>query len=379
MINNPFIISGYVDAKYFCGREYETRRLISLLTNGNNVVLTSHRRIGKTDLIHHVFAQKEIKKDYITILVDAYPTKNMSEFIAAFGKAVCDALKPRGKKAVDKFVEFLSSLRSELTFDFHGWPVWGFGIGQGIKPEATLDEIFQYLNSSPAPCIVAIDEFQQITTFPNGDSVEALLRSYIQRSPFTRFIFAGSQRHIMAELFTSPARPFFQSSTLLGLPLIPKEEYVDFCKKLFETKGRTISASTIEAIYDRFDGITAYMHKVMNELYLTTPPKGKCQPEDIEPAINNLITDSKDSYSSLFYQMTERQRELFLAIVREGKVKNLQSADFVRRHNLFSQSTVAATAKALLEKDIITRDEDTYMVYDRFFALWARRSLLNIQ
>lgn len=76
-----------------------------------------------------------------------------------------------------KFLQILSSLRSEISFDINGLPVWGVGIGTLTNPEITLDEIFTYLNEADKPCLVAIDEFQQITNY--GDKrIEALLRTY---------------------------------------------------------------------------------------------------------------------------------------------------------------------------------------------------------
>ena len=65
-MKNPFITSGYEGPEYFCDREEETAKLIRHLTNGNNVVLMSPRRMGKTGLLYHVFQQEKISKDYHT-------------------------------------------------------------------------------------------------------------------------------------------------------------------------------------------------------------------------------------------------------------------------------------------------------------------------
>ena len=70
VFDNPFITTGYIGAAYFCDREKETEDLVRLLTNGNNVALISPRRYGKTDLLRHCFAQKEIADRYYTFIVD---------------------------------------------------------------------------------------------------------------------------------------------------------------------------------------------------------------------------------------------------------------------------------------------------------------------
>ena len=60
-MTNPFLTYGYAGADYFCDRVEETKRLTALLTNGNHVALMSPKRMGKTSLLNHCFAQKEIK------------------------------------------------------------------------------------------------------------------------------------------------------------------------------------------------------------------------------------------------------------------------------------------------------------------------------
>ena len=67
---NPFPVTTYLGAEYFCDRETETARLISHIKNGNSTTLIAIRRKGKTGLIHQVFAQlpKGWKGIYIDIL-----------------------------------------------------------------------------------------------------------------------------------------------------------------------------------------------------------------------------------------------------------------------------------------------------------------------
>ena len=215
-MKNPFVTNGYAGPEYFCDRVEETQHITEMLTNENNIALISPRRIGKTELIRHYFAQPAIQKDYYTFIIDIYSTNSVSDLVNMFGKAIIDTLRPKGRSAWEKFLMALSSLRSEISFDINGAPVWGIGIGNMVNPEITLDEIFAYLNQADKPCLVAIDEFQQINNYADN-RIEALLRTYIQRCTNAHFIFSGSHCHLMAEMFTSPARPFYQSVTLMNL------------------------------------------------------------------------------------------------------------------------------------------------------------------
>ena len=211
MISNPFILYGYESEKYFCDRKTETAELKRLVTNGNNVALIAPRRIGKTGLIENLFHQEDIAKQYYTFLIDIYASKNMEEMLLAMSTSMLASLRPKGAKVMQHFVNLLTSLRTGVSFDAMGNPSWNLEVGNIKQPRTTLEEIFRYINEADKPCIVAIDEFQTISNY-SDTNVEALLRTYIQKCRNAHFIFSGSQRIMMSEMFNSPSRPFYQST-----------------------------------------------------------------------------------------------------------------------------------------------------------------------
>lgn len=370
-MKNPFVTNGYAGAEYFCDRVQETEILRELLLNENNIALISPRRIGKTDLIWHVFDNPEIQKNYHCFVVDIYATKNLSDFVNMLGKSLVDELRPKGRKAWEKFVTMVASLRSEITFDINGMPVWGVGIGSINNPTVTLDELFTYLEKADKPCLVAIDEFQQITRY-GDETIEATIRTYVQRCTNAHFIFSGSQRHMMNGMFTSPSRPFYQAVTIINLQPLDLVVYTDFCVNKFEKAGKHLDKAVVALLYERFEAVTSYMHRVMNVLFSRTDKGATCDVSMVDEAVEFIIRLSSDTYESLFYQMPEKQRSLFLAIAREGKAKEVTGGAFIKRNKLNSASSVSSALKGLLDKDFITEDKNVYSVYDQFFALWLK-------
>lgn len=76
-------------------------------------------------------------------------------------------LKPQGNKFIDRFFSIITSLRVGFKLDsITGEPILELGLGDIHAPETTLEEIFIYLEQADKPCIVAIDEFQQISSYP---------------------------------------------------------------------------------------------------------------------------------------------------------------------------------------------------------------------
>ena len=367
-VANPFITSGYLAPHYVCDRVEETGLLTRLITNGNHVALFSPRRLGKTGLIRHCFGQEEIKDRYYTFVVDIYATKNMQEFVYELGKVILGVLKSRGRKAWEMFLNTLGSLRSNISFDINGNPEWGLGVGDIKVPEFTLDEIFSYLEQADKPCIVAIDEFQVVADYPEKKA-EAELRTRIQQCRNVGFIFAGSQRHMMSEIFVSPSRPFYQSTSLMSIGPIACDQYVDFAQRLFREYRKEITAEAVVATYQRYEGVTWYVQSVLNALFILTETDGTCTEEMIEPAIQQIIAQQSFAYSALLFQLPTKQKEVLKALCKEGKATNVTSRPFLQRHHL-TASTVQAAVKGLLEKDFVTHDLGTYYVYDQFFAQW---------
>jgi len=370
-LQNPFITGGYIAPEYFCDREKETELLLKNIRNGNNITLISTRRMGKSGLIHHCFNDARIADNYTTFFVDIYATKSLSDLVFLLSKNIFNQLKSTSRKVLENFLMTLKSLRPEISFDEHGVPVLALGIGDIHKPELSLDEIFQFLNNSPKPCIVAIDEFQQITKYPETNT-EALLRTYIQQSSQTRFIFSGSQRHIMGEMFNSASRPFFASTSTIYLEAIEKQEYVAFAQKHFKAHNREISAETVAKVYDLFEGVTWYIQKTLNTLFGETPKGAVCDVESVNEIINFIVDSNKYTYSENMFRLPDKQGKLLIAIAKDKKVTAPTSADFVRKHNLVSASSAQAGLKGLLEKEFITRDKNGYVVYDKFFEIWLR-------
>lgn len=366
---NPFLTFGYHSAAYFCDREAETKELCSLLTNGNNVTLISPRRMGKTGLLNHCFAQQDIREHYHTFIIDIYATKSLQDMVFTMGKAIVNALKPRGRHTFDRFLEVVTSLRPGISFDEAGNPSWNVELGDVKTPTVTLDEIFNYLEHADRPCLVAIDEFQSITEYPEKN-VEELLRTYVQRCNQTWFVFCGSQRSMMGEMFQSPARPFYQSTTNLPLYAIALDKYVAFAERHFRQADKYIAKEAVEKVYAMFRGTTWYLQKVMNELWRTTDPGQACLIGNVEPAIEHIIRSNTETYQDILYQLTTRQKELLLAIGREGQAQQITGSAFIKRYRLSSASSVQKAAETLVRQHIITQDKGVFEIYDRFFALW---------
>ena len=373
-IANPFVVGKYVSEDYFCDRVEETAFLKKQVDNGRNTAIIAPRRLGKTGLIHHFFAQSDIEKRYHTFFIDLYSTNSLSEFVYLFGKDIYKTLKPLHTQWTEKFFGTIKSLRPGFKLDaITGEPVFDIGLGSIEQPQTTIDEIFTYLETADKPCIVAIDEFQQIANYAEKN-VEALLRTKIQQCKQTLFIFSGSRRHMMSQMFNSPSKPFYQSVITTDLKPLDKTVYIDFASKLFTEYKKNISAELIEKVYDDYEGVTWFMQMLLNELFAITEKNHNCRMEQYPTALKNVIQTQETSYKDTLSNISAKQKPVLFAIAKESEATNMTSVKFLKENNLSSSSSVQAALKGLLEKDIITRTEKGYKVYDYFFAEWLRQN-----
>ena len=372
-VNNPFIVTGKIETEYFCDRVNESARVIKTITNGNNLVIISPRRMGKTGLIQFCYDKAEITNEYYTFFIDILHTSSLREFTYLLGRAIYDTLLPRSRKMATLFVQTIKSISGKFGFDpMTGMPTFNVELGDIEQPEYTLDEIFQYLASADKPCIVAIDEFQQIAKYPEKN-IEALLRTHIQKIGNCNFIFAGSERHMMQEMFTSSARPFYNSADLLELKAIAPEIYIPFVVGHFEKRNRTIVPENVEWVYNLFKGHTYYIQRTFNEAFADTAEGDECTMEVIKSAIDNMVASNDTIFREILSNIPEKQKILLYAIAKDGEAEAITSAKYIKRHALSSASSVQSAAKKLLEKDYITCINKVYSVTDKLFAMWINK------
>ena len=90
----------------------------------------------------------------------------------------------------------------------------------------------------------------------------------------------------------------------------------------------------------------------------------------MDRAVKKIINQNEEAYKDVLYQLTARQRDLLVAVSREGKARQITGMTFVKRYHLASASSVQKSAQALMEKQLLTHHQGIYEVYDKFMSEW---------
>ncbi len=367
VITNPFSVVSYLGKEYFCDRESESAKLIGALQNGRNITLISPRKIGKTGLIHHVFGSISPQEAYF-FYVDIYATRCLEEFTKTLAEAVLSQqLRSFSARVWKEIARFFTSLRPTITADpITGIPQCTVDI-QPQTEELTLQQLFLYLEKASLPCYVAIDEFQAIADYSDCN-MEAMLRSHIQKLTNVHFIFAGSKKHIMMQMFASPNRPFFQSTQMMYITTIDEASYYPFALRHLSGHKQSISENTFHELYTLLSGHTWYMQFMLNRLYQDGTKE--IDHLTIMRVLHTLLQENAPSYQTYCQLITPKQLAVLQAIAHEKTVKLYNSNEFLSKYNLGAASSVSSAIQALTDKELLFEENGEYSVYDRFFGIW---------
>lgn len=369
---NPFVIGKYISKNYFCDREDEVKTLAHHIENGRNVVIMSERRLGKTALIEHLFANDYIE-GFHTFMIDIYTCKNLRELVFLLANEVFRALS-RKRSLLERLFDVLKSIQTTVTYNMvTGEPEVGLKLSEIEKPEATLEELLSYMEEADMPCVIAIDEFQKITSFEE-DNIEALLRTKIQRLKNTQFVFAGSEKHLLEGIFNDPSRPFYNSVVFMQLLNIDKDVYTEFAVRMFRDYGKSVNTELVSALYDYFKGVTWYLQLSMNEAFTLAGQGMELGMECFEQILTNMVDTKRFTFEDRYASLTEIQKSVLLAIAAEyPAVPTLTSKDFISKYNLKTASSVQTAIKGLTDKGILNFHDGIRQVSDILMLLWLKK------
>lgn len=373
---NPFVITGNIPEKYFCDRREESQRIIRALSGGDNICLVSHRRMGKSKLVRFCCGKPELADNHYIFYIDILHTKSLQEFVFQFGHSVFSQLHSQSRKMLTAFVQGLKSISAKFGFDpMTGLPEFSLELGDMTRPEYTLTEIFSCLEKADKPCIVTFDEFQQIGRYPEKN-IEALLRSHIQHLSNVGFIFSGSERHIISQMFLSSARPFYNSASMLELKPIKISEYAPFAVRNFSEAGKKLLSEHVQIVYDLYEGNTYCMQKTFHEAFDAVPEGDECSLEILRQTVDSILEETGTGYRMMLSEIPLRQKELLYAVASEVKAEKIMSAEFIRKYSLASSSAVQTAAAKLKKMDLLASADGVYYIPDIMLRLYLQR-LLN--
>lgn len=375
-IKDLFPLYAYTGPDNFCDREEETKSLIRAVKMGRHQMIFGRRRLGKTALIHHLFHHLQVEdKNIVTVYIDMLDTSSDGEFIAQLITAVLQAVEQQTSSLLKSATRYFAGLKPTVKVDpYTMMPELTLDVGHQDIGVDTLDKLFDYLATLKRKVVIAVDEFQQVIAY-EASTLKATLRSKIQFSNNTVFIFSGSVQRVMLTLFTDSKEPFYQSTDLFPIDKINATVYASFIAQQFGRLGVDMPAKVLDELLDWTQGHTYYTQALCSALVRFGMSR------DVSPEILNhgklhLLRVHEHLYQQYQALLSKRQWQLLVAIALHDGVEQITSQAFLRKRNLGAISTVRQSLKALIDKHMVVEvyqdGVTTYDVEDLLLAHWIR-------
>lgn len=372
---NPFVIKSYASKDLFCDREGELEVLIRNCTNGVDTTLVSQRRMGKSALIYRLFDEIEERKIALSaIYVDIYATRSLSDFIKFLSEAILSKF-PESTTLGSKFMTFVKSLRPMITYDsISGDPQVQILYQSEQEKERTLKGLLDFLDNQDKRILLAIDEFQQIREYPEKN-IEELLRTYIQRLRNIQFLFCGSKKHLMTDIFANAKNPFYSSTQFLPLERISYAAYNQFIYRLFTECDRAIEPVATDYILEWTGRHTYYTQSLCNLIFSNGAKFVTLQ--EVKEACIQILQMNETVYLQYRGLLTSGQWDFLIAVAKEQFVSQITAKAFLSKYNIGTPANSKRIVTALVEKELImenvTKEGTFYTVYDQFLSRWLER------
>lgn len=373
-MRNPFVYGETVSGDNFCDRAREIKELVADIKNGQNVIIFSPRRYGKTSLIKQ--ALRKVKaQGILTFYIDLYPAISKRKFIEIYAGAISAGIPGGVRQVVKRIKEYLPRIIPKVVMDDQAFHLeFEFDRTGSISPN--IDDLLCAVNKEAdrqnKSGVVVLDEFQEIANF-DDDEIERKMRSVFQNHRNVSYIFMGSKTHLMRDIFNNPNRPFYKSGKHFPLGKIDQKELSLFAKKKFLNQDIVIGYNELNSILNNTECHPYYFQMLCNVLWELCMDSRMITEADIGKALDILLSRESSTYIAMWEELTVKQKNLMVALAKE-ECPEVFSKKFLETYGLGPSSSIQKALKKLLKKELIQQENGSYIIYDLFFKKWIRRT-----
>ncbi len=373
--DNPFRFGSLALDDAFTDRVDELDELVSDVLNGQDVVLFAPRRYGKTSLMWRA-AQLLLRKRVLVAQVDLMTTPTKEKLAEKLAQAIHDDIASPLFRAKERLRVFQGlRVTPVVTVDPDDGSL-GFTFDAGHRRQdidATLERLLelpaQLAGDRGRKVALVLDEFQEVVHIDR--QLPKLMRAVFQTQPEVAHVYLGSQRHMLARIFSDENEPFWRSAKRMELGPIASAAFAPFIDARFAESGRAAAPEVVAAILELTHGQPYATQELCYFLWQETPARSRATPERLDAALARLLRSEHSHFSLIWQRATGPQRQVLQALAAEpGPV---YGEGYRRRHGLPSASGVQRAVGALEGQELVARGPAGHDICEPFLAAWVRR------
>lgn len=348
--------------KSFCNRKSELKYLITNITNLKPTLLVSPRRYGKTSLALNAIHQSKLPFAHIDFL-SAINENDIEKRILKGAGDILSQIETGLRKAIKLATDLFSGLDIKVNFG-----KVGIAIEVAHKSEKpatnilTILERIDYLSQKYRKKVVLFfDEFQRLCEITDNHAIESVMREIAQKSKNIMFIFSGSNRHLLYQMFDDRKRAFYKLCDRILLERISSEEYRKYIQSAAQkTWNKVLTDELVEKILLLTERHPYYVNLICSKLWKDQLPQLK----DVEIIWQHYIMEERSQVANEIELLSKNQRKLLSVLSRNNGTDAPRSREFEQNAEM-SGATIAQALDFLEKRDYIFKNEtNRYIVLD---------------
>lgn len=369
---NPFEYSDPVLGDSFADRKAELQTLTARMLTGQNVVVISPRRYGKTSLILN--AQGRVRRrGGRTGIANLFWCRTRQDVAQELANAVVRGPLGWLRGRMEEMRRRLGSLPgATLTVEKDGFQV----SLSPIKPQSDwtaeirhVMKLLQDARSEEHPVSLVIDEFQKVAEIDSAlpNLFKSLTDSELRG---VSLVMSGSRRHVMHELYAGPGAPLLGVGEMLTLDLVPEIDMTAFLLERTRSGGKDMTNEGAALLFARARGVPAYVQRLAFEAFESVD--SVIDEAAVERAVATVLKRERQYFEVIYEDLAPNQRSLVRALAVEP-ARSITSRDFLDRSGLRADSSAQRALAALEAAEKVELGPNGWQVTDPLFALWLAR------
>lgn len=345
---------GLAMGEAFCNREKERGRLKQSFLNGEHTVIVAPRRYGKSSLIKQVLLDTNLAG----MRIDLLPATNVmfvQKAIKSCFYELINQIAPKAKQARQKLVSFMQEYHPKLTLTLLGQKL---EVSAPKSPDTSIIDLLVGLDTAAKEynkrVVICLDEFQQVGLLKEHHSLEASIRHAVEISTHVTYIFSGSSRHLLHQMFSSKSKPLYHLCEIMEIDRIKNETYFTILfQRAVKKWGNGIKEAAISEILSLTKCHPYYVNSLCRSLWkLEHLPTSNI----VQKAWFEYIETQKNWITDDLVNLTPNQRNIIAALAYEP-VSEPYGNDFVSRVHI-GASSIKKSLSILLKRDFIYKGQN---------------------
>jgi hypothetical protein len=356
-----------------CNLFKERARLAQGLEKGQKLLVFGRRNSGKTSVVKNIVGRDWAleHKSSVFIYLDFFGVETLDQILSRMYSGLAGALKRSFpiQQTLLNAMNVIKRLRPSLKLDDSGPPALSMEVS--YDSPTGFDDFFEaitQLSAKKYPVCIVFDEFQDIHRIPEA---EGLLRDYLQNlSSKIPVILMGSKKHILAQMFSSPKRAFFNWGDHIEFGQIPYNEYTAYINIRLRGLKLEMHQSVSEYLQNSVnrdpEAINRVCQELVSELKGATLKMRYVTKQNVDDALVSLLDKRQSSMEEYLRHFTPAEERVLVAFAKQnGKVSHPTGKDFLAKSGLTSGG-MKKILDRFVDDAVLYHEGDEFLVSDVF-------------